>query len=280
MRRLIVSTPIVAFALPALLLAQDAVFTSKPSGMEFVLIQPGSLVVSRYQPRCPAANYPPPAGATGGRGFGQRVTSEMHEKCLELVAHDSLPGFTVKIEKPFYMAKYEVTQEEWTKVMGSNPSHFQGGKVSDDAGRHPVESVTWEMAQQFIAKLNKLERTKAYRLPTEFEWEYAARAGGTTTCPGTKSLITDGMPSTCRVAAAGPVRRQAVVVRIRPATRPARGSRQPSRLRRRLILWGKKSRTPGASTTWLEMSGNGCRTTTTTSGLPIPHLRSAAPLMY
>src|SRR5690349_22875977 len=150
MCRVLIAALIFGFAASASLSAQDATYTSKSTGMEFVLIKPGSVVISRYQPRCPAVNDPPPPGAEagrGGRGFGQRVTAEMRDKCMQLVARDSLPGFTVKIDKPFYIAKYEVTQGEWKKVMGNNPSHFQGDKVSDDADRHPVENVTWEMAQ-------------------------------------------------------------------------------------------------------------------------------------
>src|SRR3569833_3956604 len=76
------------------------------------------------------------------------------------------------------MGKFEVTQAEWKKVMGTNPSVFQGSRVSDAADRHPVDSVRWEDAQAFVEKLNRLENTRAYRLPNEFEWEYAGRAGG------------------------------------------------------------------------------------------------------
>jgi formylglycine-generating enzyme required for sulfatase activity len=61
--------------------------------------------------------------------------------------------------------------------MGTNPSTFQGGKVKDDADIHPVDHVSWQDAESFVRKLNAMEKTKAYRLPTEFEWEYAARAG-------------------------------------------------------------------------------------------------------
>lgn len=70
----------------------------------------------------------------------------------------------------FWMGKYEVTQGEWRKAMDSNPAKFQKGE------RHPVEQVSWHDAQQFLAKLN--EKTgRNCRLPTEAEWEYAARAG-------------------------------------------------------------------------------------------------------
>ncbi len=75
----------------------------------------------------------------------------------------------VTISKSFYMGKYEVTQEEWESVMGSNPSRDKGAKF-------PVTNVSWDDCQDFIKKLN--EKTKGeYRLPTEAEWEYAARAG-------------------------------------------------------------------------------------------------------
>jgi formylglycine-generating enzyme required for sulfatase activity len=70
----------------------------------------------------------------------------------------------------FYIGKYEVTQAEWQAVMGHNPSKFKGD-------RRPVESVSWEEAQAFIARLNQLTG-KNYRFPTEAEWEYAARSGG------------------------------------------------------------------------------------------------------
>ncbi|WP_457575848.1 PEGA domain-containing protein [Desulfomarina sp.] len=71
----------------------------------------------------------------------------------------------------FYIGKYEVTQGEYKKIMGGNPSRFKKGD------RYPVERVSWNDAQAFIKKLNN--RTgKKYRLPTEAEWEYAARSGG------------------------------------------------------------------------------------------------------
>ena len=69
----------------------------------------------------------------------------------------------------FYICKHEVTQEEWEAVMGSNPSNFEGKHL-------PVERVSWEDCQTFISKLNSITG-KHYRLPTEAEWEYAARGG-------------------------------------------------------------------------------------------------------
>lgn len=81
----------------------------------------------------------------------------------------------VTISNPFYIQTTEVTQGQWRRIMGSNPSHFSS--CGDDC---PVEMVSWNNVQDFILKLNSLERTNKYRLPTEAEWEYAARAGTTT----------------------------------------------------------------------------------------------------
>ncbi len=78
----------------------------------------------------------------------------------------------VTITKLFYMQTTEVTQGQWTKVMGENPSYFK-----DCGDNCPVEEVSWNDTQSFIAKLNSMENTDKYRLPTEAEWEYAARAG-------------------------------------------------------------------------------------------------------
>ena len=82
------------------------------------------------------------------------------------------PQHEVTLTKPFYMGKYEVTQEQWESVMGNNPSSNKGVEL-------PVTDVSWEDCQEFIKKLN--EGTKGgFRLPTEAEWEYACRAGTTT----------------------------------------------------------------------------------------------------
>ena len=107
------------------------------TGMEFVLVKGGCFEM--------------------GDAFGDGKSDEWpgHEVCL----------------KDFYLGKYEVTQGQWKRVMGGNPSRFQ---VSDD---NPVDTVNWNDVQEFIRMLSQMSG-KSYRLPTEAEWEYAARSGG------------------------------------------------------------------------------------------------------
>ena len=84
------------------------------------------------------------------------------------------PVTQVRISRGFWLGQHEVTQAEWQGVMGSNPSYF------DECGRScPVEAVSWDDAQDFIGRLNGRAGGNRYRLPTEAEWEYAARAGTT-----------------------------------------------------------------------------------------------------
>jgi formylglycine-generating enzyme required for sulfatase activity len=80
------------------------------------------------------------------------------------------PVHTVQVPD-FYLARKPVSQAQWEKIMGYNPSHFKGDP------QLPVEKVNWEEAQEFIRILNKRTELK-YRLPSEAEWEYAAREGG------------------------------------------------------------------------------------------------------
>ncbi|MFP4584456.1 MAG: formylglycine-generating enzyme family protein [Desulfococcaceae bacterium] len=86
--------------------------------------------------------------------------------------NDERPLRRVRISRPFFMGRYEVTQAQWQKVMGNNPSRFDG------CADCPVEQVSWEDVQGFLKKLND-RGDGAYRLPSEAEWEYAARAGST-----------------------------------------------------------------------------------------------------
>ena len=79
----------------------------------------------------------------------------------------------------YKICRFEVTQQLWRDVMGNNPSYFNGGSYGTNLQR-PVERVSWNDCQTFITKLNQLTG-KNYRLPTEAEWEYAARGGANST---------------------------------------------------------------------------------------------------
>jgi formylglycine-generating enzyme required for sulfatase activity len=83
---------------------------------------------------------------------------------------DEKPQHRVEIERGFYLGRFEVTQAQWRRLIGNDPGRFKGEQ-------YPVENVSWDEAQEFIRRLNSLEETNKYRLPTEAEWEYAARAG-------------------------------------------------------------------------------------------------------
>ncbi len=87
------------------------------------------------------------------------------------------PQHTVRITKPFYLGVTEVTQEQYERVMGTNPSQFKGAEV-------PVERVSWEDVMEFCRRLSALPAEQSagrvYRLPSEAEWEYACRAGSKT----------------------------------------------------------------------------------------------------
>ena len=96
--------------------------------------------------------------------FMMGATSEMKDP-----DDDEKPVHQVTLTNDYYMGKYEVTQALWEAVMGNNPSRFKGENL-------PVETVNWNECQEFISKLNSMTGRK-FRLPTEAEWEYAARGG-------------------------------------------------------------------------------------------------------
>ena len=81
---------------------------------------------------------------------------------------DEKPQHHVRISKGFEIGKYLVTQAMWEGVMGTNPSYFKGAD-------RPVEKVSWNDVQEFLQRLNARNDGHRYRLPTEAEWEYAAR---------------------------------------------------------------------------------------------------------
>ena len=86
---------------------------------------------------------------------------------------DEKPAHRVRITRSFELGKYEITQAQWDVVMGANPSEFKGPD-------RPVEQVSWNDIQDFLRRLNGRNDGYRYRLPTEAEWEYAARAGSET----------------------------------------------------------------------------------------------------
>jgi formylglycine-generating enzyme required for sulfatase activity len=99
-----------------------------------------------------------------GGTFLMGCSQEQQGNCND----DESPLHSVTVSS-FRIGKYEITQAQWKLIMDGNPSHLRG----DD---RPVESVSWDEVQEFISRLN-VATGKSYRLPTEAEWEYAARGG-------------------------------------------------------------------------------------------------------
>ncbi|MBF0472734.1 MAG: SUMF1/EgtB/PvdO family nonheme iron enzyme [Nitrospirae bacterium] len=123
---------------PPVLSAKEPIFTESITGIEMVLVKGGC-----YQMGDTFTNT-------------QIEEKPVHEVCLD----------------DFYIGRYEVTQGQWKKITGKNPSFY--GNCGDNC---PVENVSWNDVQDFIRELNKLTNSK-YRLPSEAQWEYACRSGG------------------------------------------------------------------------------------------------------
>jgi formylglycine-generating enzyme required for sulfatase activity len=121
--------------------------TAKDLALEFVLIEPGVFMMGCAQ------------------GSLQCGTSSTEQ-----------PAHRAAVLERFELGKFEVTQRQWEAVMGANPSASKGPT-------RPVDNVSWDDAQAFIARLNALDPDHRYRLPTETEWEYAARAGSSAPDP-------------------------------------------------------------------------------------------------
>jgi formylglycine-generating enzyme required for sulfatase activity len=131
--------------------------TMKKQAITFLLILAGFLTSF-------GQSYPEMVNVVGGT-FTMGCTSEQGSECQD----DERPAHQVTLSD-FSIGKYEVTQAQWLAVMGSNPSYFSGCESC------PVEAVSWDDIQSFLSKLNSMTG-KNYRLPTEAEWEYAARGG-------------------------------------------------------------------------------------------------------
>ncbi len=114
----------------------------------------------------------------------ERIAREKVQKVLEEWNMVRIPDNTT--HKGLYFGKYQVTQAQWQSIMGNNPSYFIGNSS------RPVECVSWYDCQEFIEKLNARAEVKqaglTFFLPTEEQWEYACRAGGT----GKYGLLADG----------------------------------------------------------------------------------------
>jgi formylglycine-generating enzyme required for sulfatase activity len=128
------------------------------------------VATAQVQPAAPAMEF-----VTIQPGTFRMGCSEGDRRCDP----DENPAHQVRLTKSFGIGKFEVTQAQWTALMQSNPSRFKGDML-------PVETITFDQVQEFLKGMNARNDGFKYRLPTEAEWEYAARAG--TTGPNTGPL--------------------------------------------------------------------------------------------
>jgi formylglycine-generating enzyme required for sulfatase activity len=148
--------------------------------------QAGTIGLPADKPGQSTPPAPPVAGDALSVDLGDGITLELlpvNAGSFEMGSTDRESGHQndealhrVTIAQPFYIGRFEITEEQWEKVMGANP-------VTGDKGpRRPVREVSWDDCQKFLAKLNehfidRLPEGCSFRLPTEAEWEYACRAG-------------------------------------------------------------------------------------------------------
>ncbi len=139
--------------------------------MKFKDIPKGSFVMGTPTPNCPKDNP-----------FTEK---NEFDECLGSISKSKTPAHRVSLNS-FYLGETEVTQGQWYEVMENNPAKFKTGDAN-----MPVEQVSFDDAKEFISRLNQKEGTNKYRLPTEEEWEYAARAGTTTkwSCGDSESCL-------------------------------------------------------------------------------------------
>ena len=140
--------------LPAIVLAES--FTS-PFGLQFVKIPAGQFIM-------------------GTQSFEELEKTITPQRMINL--RKEAPAHRVELSRDFYMATTETTQAIWYRIMDSQPGK-EACWEREDWEKLPVSRVSWEDAQEFIAIVNEMDSNYRYRLPTEAEWEYAARAGNT-----------------------------------------------------------------------------------------------------
>lgn len=160
MKKIILST----FVASSFLFAAD--YTNS-IGIVFKEIPSGSFMMGTVVPSI--ANCPKDNPSTAPNEYDECVKSRTGS-----VDKYETPAHRVNVDS-FYLGETEVTQGQWYEIMGDNPAEFKTGNPN-----MPVETVSWDDAQKFISRLNEKEGSNKYRLPTEEEWEYAARAGTTT----------------------------------------------------------------------------------------------------
>ena len=181
---------------PPVARAPELAVAARPSEPEQKITH--SIGMTKVEP--PAARAPKPAVAARPSESEQKITNSIdmifvyiRPGTFRMGSPSDEPGrnnnetqHQVTITKPFYMQTTEVTQGQWRAIMGNNPSYF-----SNCIDGCPVENVSWNDTQEFIRRLNQKEGGSIYRLPTEAEWEYAARAGTSTPFNTGNCLSTD-----------------------------------------------------------------------------------------
>lgn len=197
----------------------DSRFTTRALVASALLVVPtvcsvpvGNTTASPHHADPPSATYAPHRAAPSTRRIAEltltlpgdvplaliycstgEFTMGNDDRCSEgnyLLFPNSYPPHTVRIEQPFYLGKYEVTQEQWQAIMASNPSRFQADKHC------PVEQVSWQEAVRFCERASSY-LGKRVRLPFEREWEYACTRG---TLLGSTTRASGPESSVCAVA--------------------------------------------------------------------------------
>jgi formylglycine-generating enzyme required for sulfatase activity len=150
-----------ALLVSTLLNAKD--FTNS-IGIKFKEIPSGFFIMGTKPPKCPKDD--------------PFTSKNEYKDCINgtSISSDEPPYHKIRV-KSFYMATTEVTQLQYYKIMGENPAKFKTEKLGYDSRNNPIEYVSWDDAKRFVKKLNQKEGTNKYRLPTEEEWGYSARAG-------------------------------------------------------------------------------------------------------